>query len=887
MATSTALWTQAADAFARALELPPAQRAAFLDRACAAHADPAGLRAAVARLLSAHEAMEADVSGDGEALPWRGVAALWSDDERGLAAGERAGPFVIERELGAGGMGRVYLARRAVEDGEQRVALKLAASPLWAPQVQRRLRRERELLASLEHPNIARLIDVGELPSGQPYFAMEYVDGEPIAAWCDRRVLPLRARIELALQALAAVDYAHRRLVLHRDLKSSNVLVDGEGRARLLDFGIAKALQPGAGAAATVDAQAFFSPASAAPEQVCGAPTSVATDVYALGVLLYELLCGQLPLATDGRGAAELTRAIAEEVPLPASRRLARLEQRQPERAQAVAQARGAASARALRRQLQGDLDAILAKCLRKEPEQRYAGVERLADDLRAWLHAQPVAARGGARGYRFGKFVRRRRASLAAAAVAAAVAIGFMTHIVLQSRELAQARDRAEARRLQAERLTAFTADLLRGSDPAQTRGRDLSAREMLERAAQELDRIPEPETRAALAASIAEVKLSVDDLESAHNYSAMALRLRSGLADADPLSLRQSFRQCAQVALARADYAAADRLLSQAEQRLPGEDADAAEALDLALLRARLSQAQGKLELAVGQWQRVEEGYRQRYGSDDARSVQARRGWASALLAAGQSERVQRLLAQWPDAPGDGRGDDPAQAKSLLSKARQLRDAGDYAQAEQQAREALRIDLKVYGEMHEETAAVLNLLGTIAHARNDYPATVAWFERALSVRQAVLGEAHPRVASSQFNLGTMRHLFLRDAAGGEPYLRRAVEIAAKATPDHLNLAMYRLGWAMDLHDLGRDAEARAALAPALRRFTELPGQTLNLALAQAEDACLSPMPWSAAKRQAFFMASVVVHAELDAGHPKRARLERCARAATAAVRG
>ncbi|SDZ08748.1 serine/threonine protein kinase [Lysobacter sp. yr284] len=891
MATSTGLWAQAAEVFSRALELPAPARAALLEQACAAHPDPAALRQALARLLAAHEAMEAEDAGAaGDALPWRGGvqllgdARLWSDDDHGrLAAGERAGPFVIERELGAGGMGRVYLARRAVEGLEQRVALKLAASPLWAPQVQRRLRRERELLASLEHPNIARLIDVGELPSGQPYFAMEYVDGEPILAWCDRRRLPLRARIELALQALAAVDYAHRRLVLHRDLKSGNVLVDGEGRARLLDFGIAKALAPGADGAATVDAQAFFSPASAAPEQALGAPTSVATDVYALGVLLYELLCGQLPIATDGRGAAELAQAIAHELPMLPSRRLAALEQREPARARAIAQARGAASARALRRQLHGDLDAILARCLRKEPEQRYASVERLAEDLRAALRSRPVAARGGERWYRLGKFARRQRVPLALAALAVALALGFVVHTALQSRELAQARDRAEARRHQAERVTAFMVDLFRASDPLQARGRDPGARELLQRAAQRLQQIRDPDTRAALAAAIAEVELNLGEVSAAQRHAAEALELRLRLPQPDPMLLRQSYRQNAQVALARADYAAAGRFLDQAQRRLPAQAQD--EALTLLRLRAQLSQAQGRLQQALAQWQRADAAHRRRYGADDPRSAQVRRGWASALLAAGQERRAAQLLAQLPAPRSDGRDDDPALAKALASQARQRRDAGDFVQAEQLSRRALGIVLKVYGERHEETASVFNQLGTIAQGRGDPAAAMAWFQRALTVRRDLLGPDHPDVARSEFNLGTMRHLFMGDARGAEPHLRRAVEIAAAATPTHLNLAMYRLGWAMDLHDLGRIDAARAALAPALRRFGELPGQTLNLALARAEDACLAPAPWNAAQARAFAEARATVSAELDPQHPKRRRVEDCAQRHAAAA--
>ncbi|QCW24364.1 tetratricopeptide repeat protein [Lysobacter enzymogenes] len=847
---------------------------------------PVALRAAVARLLAAHEAMEAeDAAAAGDALPWRGGvqmlsgqppddARLWNDDDHGRLALASA-PAVRDRaRTRRRRHGPVYLARRAVEGLEQRVALKLAASPLWAPQVQRRLRRERELLASLEHPNIARLIDVGELPSGQPYFAMEYVDGEPILAWCDRRRLPLRARIELALQALAAVDYAHRRLVLHRDLKSGNVLVDGEGRARLLDFGIAKALAPGADGAATVDAQAFFSPASAAPEQALGAPTSVATDVYALGVLLYELLCGQLPIATDGRGAAELAHAIAHELPMLPSRRLAALEQRDLARAR-HRPARGAASARALRRQLQGDLDAILARCLRKEPEQRYASVERLAEDLRAALQSRPVAgaaasAGTGWAGSRVASACRwrwprwRSRWRWASDPHRAAVA---RTGAGARPRRGAPAPGRAR------HRVHGRPVPRLRPAAGARPRS---GARELLQRAAQRLQQIRDSDTRAALAAAIAEVELNLGEVDAARRHAAEALELRLRAQQPDPMLLRQSYRQNAQVALARADYAAAGRLLDQAERRLPAQAHD--EALTLLRLRAQLSQAQGRLEQALAQWQRADAAHRRRYGADDPRSAQVRRGWASALLAAGQERRAAQLLAELPAPRSDGRDDDPALAKALASQARQRRDAGDFVQAERLSRQALAIVLKVYGQRHEQTASVFNQLGTIAQARGDPAAAMAWFQRALTVRRDLLGPAHPTVASSEFNLGTMRHLFMADARGAEPHLRRAVEIAAVATPEHLNLAMYRLGWAMDLHDLGRVDDARAALAPALTRFAELPGQDLNLALARAELACMAPAPWSAAQRQTFARSLQAVRAELEPDHPKRRRLEDCA---------
>ncbi|MGO1070476.1 protein kinase domain-containing protein [Lysobacter sp. CA199] len=882
MQTSTSVWAQAAELFARAVELPPDRRERFLIEHCAGHPDPAALRAAVQRLLDAHQALDSAPDA-AQADIWDEAAnaalADWieHDGER-LSPGSRAGAFTIERELGAGGMGRVYLAHREIDEGRQHVALKIATLHRLVPQVRQRLRRERQLLATLEHPNIARLVDAGELASDRPYFAMEYVDGEPIVPYCDRLRLPLRARIALMLQVLSAVEYAHQRLVLHRDLKGGNVLVDRDGRPKLLDFGIAKTLvasEPAAGAA-TADAHAFFSPASAAPEQVLGAATGVATDVYALGALMYELFVGELPLTMADASPAMLAHAIATTVPALPSRAIARLHKQAPERAQAVAQQRHTANAPKLSRQLQGDLDAILARCLRKEPERRYPSVERLAADLRAVLESRPIAARHGESLYRLGKFARRHTAALSLAVFACALSIGFVSHIVLQSRELAAARDRAQARQIQAEHVTAFMIDLFRASDPAQARGRDPSARELLARGAQRLLHVDDTQTRAALAAAIADVDLALDDRDGAERHSADALKLLQTLPERDPSALRAVYALRARVAMARAEYTATQRYLDQAFAGLPAAAID--ERLQLQSLRAGLYQAQGRLDDSLRLWETLDPEHQRRYGLSDPRSMQARRAWASALRASGQQPRAARLLAQLPAPAASEHGDDPASAKAIYSQALQQRDQGNYPQAERLAQQALRIDIKLYGERHGETAKALNALATIRQARGDYPGAVAYFERSLAIKRAVNGDIHPSVAGAEFNIGVMQHLYLDAPAAAEPHLRKAVEIGARVLPaEHLNLAMYRMGLATALHDLNRAAEARRVLAPARARFQQMSGQTLNLALAQAETICLSTTTVDAAGKRELGRALDTVRAELAADHPKRRRLERC----------
>ncbi|WP_242110524.1 serine/threonine-protein kinase [Luteimonas aquatica] len=892
MPTDTVRWSQAAALFAHAIELDPQARAAFLDQECTGDA---ALRAAVQRLLEAHDALGTQTGVPGVA-GWQETLDAWADANR-LASGDRAGPFTIERELGLGGMGRVYLARRAIDRGTQNVALKVATLHRLTPQAHERLRRERQLLASLEHPHIARLIDAGELATGAPYFAMEYVDGLAITAYCDRHVSSIEARLRLMLEVLSAVDYAHKRLVLHRDIKASNVLVDAAGAAKLLDFGIAKPL-PGEsadGAEVTVEAQRFFSPGTAAPEQVGGQATSVATDIYSLGALLYELLAGRLPFEPGDYAPAQLVYEIVRVDAPPASQAVARLAQADPQRAREIALRRGVTGAQALQRRLRGDLDAVLARALRKEPERRYASVEKFADDLRAVLASRPVAARQGETGYRFGKFVRRNAIVLAAAGVVAVLSMAFVIGTVLQSRQLAQARDRAEARRAQAEQVTGFMVDLFKASDPEQARGNDPSARELLARGSRRLatGQIRDPETHAALSTAIADIDLALNDYSSAERHSADALRLRESLPGTPPSALRESYRQRARLAMATAKYADADRFLARAMATLPSADdaKSSEERLELLGLRASLLQSQGRLDQSLALWRRLDPQYQRQFGPADPRSLQARLSLASALKAAGRQEEAATLLdaaLREPDAIGI-RSNDPAVAKLMYALALQRRDQGHLGEAERLALAAAQIDIRVLGEDHTTTAAVYNGLGTIAQARGDSARSVGYFERSLAIKRRVHGNDHPRVAMAEYNLGLLQHLYLHDAAKAEPHLREAVAIGERGpSPTHLNVAIHRLGLAAALDDLGRRDEAMRLLALAQAQFARLPGQTGNLALARAENACLRRRGGraTAADERAMHEALEIARRRFGEGDPQYRRLQRCGSEAPGAQR-
>jgi non-specific serine/threonine protein kinase/serine/threonine-protein kinase len=352
----------------------------------------------------------------------------------GAAQPTRIGVYELERVLGRGGMGEVWLARRADGQFAQQVAIKLIGPRLDQAEFSERFRQERQILAGLHHAHIARLLDGGLSETGQPYYVMEYVAGVPADRFCEERNLPLRARLKLFLDICAGVDHAHRCLVVHRDLKPDNILVDAGGNPKLLDFGMARIVTPaGEGADVTRPEQRAFTPAYASPEQVLGHPVTVSTDIYSLGVILYRLLTGRSPYDTGGGSVGELLRTVVEGVPRPPSE-----------------------AAPAQRSALHGDLDAMVMKAMRKEPHARYRTVEALAADLTAWLEGRPVAARQGDFRYKAGKFLRRHRAGAAAAVIVTLTLAAGVAGVAWQGAVAMRERARAEERYGELRRLSS-----------------------------------------------------------------------------------------------------------------------------------------------------------------------------------------------------------------------------------------------------------------------------------------------------------------------------------------------------------------------------------------------------------------------------------------------
>ncbi len=438
-------WRQINELFHAALTLDAQSREAYLSEVCRGDA---GLRQEVESLVAGHESAKASMQTDFV----RGAVQQLVDEDEAPVIGQDFGPYRVVREIGRGGMGRVFLAERADQEFHKWVAIKVIKRGMDSDSVIRHFRNEREILASLDHPNIARLLDGGTSRDGLPYFVMEYIEGQPIQGFCDERKHSITERLQLFQKVCAAVAYAHQHLVIHRDIKPSNILVTAGGDPKLLDFGIARLLRAGADseAPATMTGLQLMTPDYASPEQVLGLPASTLTDVYSLGVVLYQLLTGASPYALRGRSPQEIAETICQLEPKRPSTAAVELQSSDPARS---AGAMREGSIEHLRKRLQGDLDNIVLMAMRKEPHRRYQSVEQFSEDIRRHLESLPVVARDDTVRYRLAKFTRRHRAAVAAGALAAFMMTAGIITTTLEARRARVQEQLAKQEQAKAER--------------------------------------------------------------------------------------------------------------------------------------------------------------------------------------------------------------------------------------------------------------------------------------------------------------------------------------------------------------------------------------------------------------------------------------------------
>jgi eukaryotic-like serine/threonine-protein kinase len=509
---STAQWQKLHALFDQAESLEPTATAALI---ASTRTEDAQIAESLSAMLAAHHQWQSRTSAAVAGLMEAAVPT---------AVGTQLGAYRLIKEIGRGGMGVVYLGERSDGQVQQQVAIKVLHTQNLDANTRSRFQREREILARFDHPGIARLLDVGESTSAEPYYVMEYLRGLPIDAHCDQHKLSVRERLQLFQSVCAAVQYAHAQLILHRDIKPSNVIVDAAGVPRLIDFGIAKPIQllDVEHARQTATHQRYFSPVNAAPEQIRGDAVAVTCDVYQLGTLLHELLCGRPIFSVEGASISALEKKISSITPeLPSVVAAESTDQ--------AAQARGFLNARGLSRRLRGDLDAIVQRALRKEPHTRYASVEQLSQDIERHLQDQPVIGRRGNRWYQLSRFVKRNWQAVAvvAAGVAAAAVFTFLLHRQVQ--QTVAEKDRAVVASKRAEAVTEFLLETFRSGDPAVAKRINAPIGEALKRAHGLIDSklTTEPLTRAQVLSALADIYDSLGEFAIAEQYSMQALTL------------------------------------------------------------------------------------------------------------------------------------------------------------------------------------------------------------------------------------------------------------------------------------------------------------------------------------------------------------------------
>lgn len=550
MAPDATRWERVKELFEAAVDLAPPERANLLNNECDGDDE---LRHEIESLLASDNETEDFIERPVLEIP----RDLFPEPTEETLAGRQIGAYKIICEIGRGGLGSVYLAARADDEYRKEVAIKLVRRGLDTEDILRRFRNERQILAQLDHPNIARLLDGGTTEDGLPYFVMEYVNGEPIAAYCKANVLSTADRLNLFRKVCAAVTYAHQNLVIHRDLKPSNILVTSEGEPKLLDFGIAKLLGLEEDALAqTTAGQRIMTPEYASPEQIKGEKITTSSDVYSLGVLLYELLTGQRPYRLKTRTAEEIARAITSQEPERLSTRLTRSDH--------------SPSSILHPRFLRGDLDNIILMAMRKEPARRYASVAQFSEDIRRHLTALPVVARKDTVAYRASKFVNRHRIGVAAAAVVVLSLVGGIVATLIQVRT-------ARRERAKAESINVFLGRTLNASNSERRISSQSTVKDMLDDASKRLaseELSDQPDVKAELQRLIGESYLSLGQYDLAQQNLSAALETQTRLFGEDGIpTLKTSVSLATLWAGAKADYVRANKFYVANLPRLRAE--------------------------------------------------------------------------------------------------------------------------------------------------------------------------------------------------------------------------------------------------------------------------------------------------------------------------
>jgi non-specific serine/threonine protein kinase/serine/threonine-protein kinase len=799
-------WDRVKELLHQALQLAPDQRARFLDEACSSDG---ALRAEVESLLLADEGIGSSFMQSpplADELRADGIGASFA-----LEAGQVfAQRFQLVRKLGEGGMGQVWLAEQTSPVRRQ-VALKLIKAGMYDESVVQRFRAERQSLAIMDHPAIAKVFDAGATPQGQPYFVMEYVPGLPIAEYCDRKKLKIRDRLELFIQVCDGVQNAHQKAIIHRDLKPANILVievDGKPVAWIIDFGLAKATTP------QVEGESLFTqlghfvgtPGYMSPEQADPNVRDVdtRTDVYSLGVVLYVLLAGLQPFETRQRQKQPLDewlRKLREEEPPRPSAKVST----DRETSSSTAEARGTNPSQ-LVSLLRGDLDWITMKALEKNRARRYGTPSELAADIRRYLNHEPVVARPARAGYRLRKYARRHRVAVAVAGGLVLLLAAFSVLQALQLRRITRERDRAT-------RITDFMTGMFKVSDPSEARGNGVTAREILDKASTDMQKglAKDPEVQSQMTQVMASTYTNLGLYPRAHELAKRALDARLSLLGPDDPKTLESMAQLGWILNREGHYVEAEKTERQAlmsERRVLGpEDPLTIETMgNLAFI------VQGPGDFGQGEKlaREVIEVATRRLGPESAPVLQAMNHLGDALWNQGRYAEAERDFRQLLDVERRVLGPDhPETLRAMASLALTIQSQRRFAEAEQVYREAMGIAQRVLGPEHPLTTGTMFNLAALLSLEGHHADAEKLYRETLAIQLRTLGPDHPRTLLSKAALAD--ELFKEGhVSEAEKLQRKTVETMVRVLgPEHPSTLVCQSSLAKDLIREGRYAEA------------------------------------------------------------------------------
>ena len=801
-------WQRVDALFQRLAPLPAEERAEALR---GLGAEDLELRREVEELLAA-DAREDPLLDDPDG--WSRRASRGLD---GVIAGERVGPYRVLEEIGAGGSSTVYLAQRADERYEKKVAVKVLKSELVAGQTLDRFRRECQILASLEHPSIARILDAGDSAVGVPYVVMEHVDGTRIDRYCDDAKLSLEDRLRLFCRVCRAVHYAHGHLVVHRDIKPSNILVDAGGEPKLLDFGIALLLHgsESEGDERTQTRLQPMTPRYASPEQLRGERVTTATDVYSLGLLLFRLLAGRLPgsrRAGDGSwDPAPLHRGpAAAEAPKPSSL------VGSAEGSKALEGLLGGTSRRAWQKALEGDLDAIAQKALRPEPSHRYASAEQLAEDVDRFLSHQPVQARQGTWAYHLGRLLRRYRLAAALAAGLSLSLAAWAGTSSMQARQVERQAGRAAA-------ISDFLVELLESADPTQTGGETPSLRTALDHGAERLRALDaDLEVKSAVASTLSRAYLNQGLTKEARPILLEALRLSRQAHGSGDAEFADSLFQLSRYWKAEGHFVRGKALLRSALQIF--EEAEATDRETYLKGLTHLTwylELEGEVQASRELAEEIVRRTRDLRGDENAEVASALAVLGSVLEKQGRWDEAETA---YREASVMGRRHLGAEHPEVLTMEKNLAlvliQTGDLEEADELSRGVFDAERRIFGEENPRVAFTLSRLVLIAQKQGDVERALELHEQVIGLRRKLFGDQHPASLISRSNLAHYYYQLGRIAEAEEVY-RSILEPARQAfPPSSPYLSWFLLGSGRTHRARGRLREAEALLREARKVY-------------------------------------------------------------------